>query len=107
VASSNDGAAMGEDMVELTMPEGFTLDQNYPNPFNPLTTISFSLETGTDVRLEVFNILGQSVEVLHDGFLASGRHTFDWNGSNYASGLYFYNVKTETISETRKMILLK
>ncbi len=91
-----------------TLPTGFTLNQNYPNPFNPTTTISFDLPRATDVRLTVYNTLGQEVTRLHNGRLPAGHHAIDWHtDGSHASGMYFYRLSTENATETRKMLLLK
>lgn len=100
-----------EDRRDL-LPQAFTLEQNYPNPFNPTTTIAFSLPTTTDVKLEIFNSLGQQVRVLHHGDLPAGTHHVEWdaadrNGNKVASGVYFYRLSTDLQTDSRKMILLK
>ncbi|MDX9857101.1 MAG: S8 family serine peptidase [candidate division Zixibacteria bacterium] len=94
------------------LPQAFVLEQNYPNPFNPVTTIAFSLPAASDVRLEVFNTLGQRVSVLHNGALPAGSHTIEWDstddaGRTVASGVYFYRLSSDTHADSRKMILLK
>jgi len=86
--------------------------QNYPNPFNPTTNIAFELEYTAEVRLEVYNVLGQAVKTLHTGQLSSGRHQFEWDATdeNYAqvsSGVYFYKLSTEFQSQTKKMLLIR
>jgi hypothetical protein len=90
-----------------TLPEEFELSQNYPNPFNPTTEIVFSLPTETHVRLEVFNVLGQSVDVLVDRSYSPGTHMVTWNAGGQSSGVYFYRITTDEQSMTRKMLLLK
>lgn len=94
------------------LPGQFALHQNYPNPFNPATTISFDLSRRSNITLSVYNILGQKVATLLNGFLDAGRHETLWNGctdrgETVGSGLYFYVLKTETAVMTRKMMLLK
>lgn len=89
------------------LPSGFTLYQNFPNPFNPVTSIEFYLDRQQDVKLTVFNLLGQRVTTLADGKLGAGMHRFEWGASEYASGLYFYRLETETSSKIKKMVLLK
>lgn len=95
-----------------TVPDGFTLYQNYPNPFNPATQIEFSLNTASDVRLTVYDLLGREVTSLIDTPLEAGRHSATWNGRDQhgqvvSSGVYFYRLKTESSEQTRKMILMK
>ncbi len=83
------------------------VNQNYPNPCNPRTAISFSLPEAADVMLEVFNIMGQRVTKLVGRRLNAGTHSFEWDGSQAASGVYFYRLTAGNITETRKMVLLK
>ncbi len=80
---------------------------NFPNPFNPVTTIMFNLESSGEIRLEVYNVLGQKVANLIDGFREAGNHTVLWDASAYASGVYFYRLRTQTATITRSMVLLK
>jgi PKD repeat protein len=89
------------------IPEGSTLSQNYPNPFNPRTTISFNLLTESHVTLEVFNVAGKRVATLVDGHKDAGLHSVDFDASSMSSGIYFYRITTGSISEFKKMILLK
>ncbi len=89
------------------LPESFGLMQNYPNPFNPSTQISFSLPNAENVNLSVYNVLGQKVITLVDGQMEAGVHVVQFDGSNLASGMYFYRIDTEGFSETKKMIMLK
>ena len=97
---------------DALVPTEFGLNQNYPNPFNPTTTISFNLGEAGDTRLEVFNILGQSVALLVDEWLAAGTHVVEWNaegsrGRSLGSGIYFYRLTAQGLTEDKKMILLK
>ena len=85
----------------------FSLDQNYPNPFNPKTVISFSLPKESNVSLAVYDILGNKVEDLINGKMEQGQHEIAWNASRFSSGIYFYTLKSDDITMTRKMILAK
>jgi hypothetical protein len=99
------------------VPEEFALQQNYPNPFNPTTTIRFSLPVNSDVKLVVYNMLGQEVATLLNEQISAGTHSIVWNSSNtngvkLSSGIYFYELKANGINggsfqEIRKMVLLK
>ncbi|MCK4627109.1 MAG: T9SS type A sorting domain-containing protein [Phycisphaerae bacterium] len=80
---------------------------NYPNPFNPATEISFTLPRAAEVRLEVFNVMGQKVTTLIDKQMNAGEHTCVWDGSDVASGVYFYRLETPDFVDTRKMVLMK
>ncbi len=92
---------------EKGLPSSFTLEQNYPNPFNPATVIKFALPEASQVRLEIFNILGQSVEVLVDERLSAGIHQVTYEAVNNPSGVYFYRLSHNEGIETKKMTLLK
>ncbi len=94
------------------LPLKFELFQNYPNPFNPTTTISFDLPQKSDVMVQIYNILGQTVEKFYLPNNQAGRVSIDWeaydsNGSPLPSGVYFYRVSAGELIETRKMTLLK
>jgi hypothetical protein len=88
-------------------PHDFMLNQNYPNPFNPSTTISFSIPVEGNVSLKIFNVIGQQVDELVNDNLSAGNYSFIWNAKDQASGIYFYNLTTDSFSETKKMILLR
>ena len=85
---------------------------NYPNPFNPETTINFSLKEDAYIKLTIYNINGQRVRKLEEKNLSAGIHNYVWdgkneNGRNSASGVYFYNLHTESFSVNGKMVLMK
>ena len=85
----------------------FELYQNYPNPFNPTTTIKFTVPYREDVRMVVYNTIGQKVAVLVDGALESGAHKVEFNGGNLSSVIYFYELSSGNFRSVNKMILLK
>lgn len=89
------------------MPEAFTLKQNYPNPFNPETIIGYNLTEPDNVRLEVFNLMGQKIATLVDGYQSSGNYSVTFNAENIASGIYLYRLCTNRFTESRKMVLVK
>jgi serine protease len=94
------------------IPEQYQLDQNYPNPFNLSTTISFSLSTPSEVDLTIYNIMGQKIKTIAQGWYEAGSHTVTWDGKNetgsvVASGIYFYKLNAGNIVITKKMSLLK
>jgi len=89
------------------LPTEFSLAQNYPNPFNPETEIAFALPEVSSVRLTVYNILGQVVEVLVDSEMQAGYHLVTWNGKNVASGIYFYRITAGEFTGTKRMFLLR
>ncbi len=90
-----------------SIPEQFLLDQNYPNPFNARTTIGYNLEEPSNVRIEIYNLLGQKISTLVDEYQSAGAHQVTWNAENQASGVYLYNMQTGQLSETKRMLLLK
>ena len=85
----------------------YNLSNNYPNPFNPVTTIEYTLPRSGEVSLIIYNILGKEVARLVDGEMTAGNHTANWDASNFASGIYFYRLKSGNFVQTRKMVLLK
>ena len=95
-----------EDNDQLSI-VNYQLEQNYPNPFNPGTTIKFSLNNTTNVKLAVFNTKGEKVASLINGSLAHGAHSVNFNGANLNSGVYYYTLETPVKSITKKMILIK
>jgi hypothetical protein len=112
-------AITSNDKFNFTTPEGvvsvddesvpirFQVFQNYPNPFNPSTIIRFALPKQTQVKLEIYNVLGERVIELVNTELIAGTHEVIFNGSNLASGIYFYQLQAGQFLETKKMILLK
>jgi len=99
-----------EESVKV-QPEAFLLMQNYPNPFNPSTTISYTLRNAADVKLTVYNSLGQKVKILVDKRVAAGSHSVRWDGMNSSgeqivSGIYYYKLETGKYFKTRKMLLV-
>ncbi|MBD3226400.1 MAG: family 10 glycosylhydrolase [Caldithrix sp.] len=94
-----------EDNLQIT--RDFRLYQNYPNPFNPKTTIGFQVPQRSHIRLRVYNALGQVIQTLIDKSMSAGHHEIKFNGSNLASGVYFYEIKSQGIQLRRRMIFLK
>jgi hypothetical protein len=89
-------------------PTTFNLEQNYPNPFNPNTVIEFSIsEDAGNVRLSIYNMLGEKVSELVNTSLKAGNHKHEWNAEKLASGIYFYELRTDKYLSIKKMILLK
>lgn len=89
------------------LPQQYSLSQNYPNPFNPSTTIRFSLPKNEFVQLKVFNLLGQEIATLVDSELNSGEYSVVFHAKDLASGIYFYQIKTNSFYKILKMELLK
>lgn len=88
-------------------PKGFVLEQNYPNPFNPTTNISFSIPQSGDVKLEVFNMMGQKLMTLVDGVKSAGSYSVTFDATNFASGIYLYRLTAGNEVRVNRMTLLK
>ncbi|MBK7868937.1 MAG: T9SS type A sorting domain-containing protein [Ignavibacteriales bacterium] len=89
------------------IPVKFELSQNYPNPFNPSTKISFSVAEPGNVKLSVYNVLGQQVAELVNGYMSAGSFVADFDASSLSSGMYIYTLESGAVKITRKMSLLK
>lgn len=85
----------------------FRLDQNYPDPFNPTTAISYELSANSYVTLRIYDVLGRELATLVDGRQSAGAHSVVFNGSRYASGVYFYRLTAPGVSIVKKMLLEK
>ncbi len=101
-----------ENQEPAMLPVDYALWQNYPNPFNPHTTVRYSLREAGPVRLSVFNVLGQEVTSLVDGYREAGHHEATWDGTDasgatVSSGLYFSRLQAGDVVRTRKMVLLR
>jgi len=110
-AASDDLAVSLEDHSGQ-IPEKAQLAQNYPNPFNPETEIRYQLSKRENVKLTIYNQLGQRVRTLVNGGQAPGNYVQKWDGKDFlgrevASGLYIYRFETEASTQTRKMLLLR
>ncbi|MEJ2542671.1 MAG: T9SS type A sorting domain-containing protein [Calditrichaceae bacterium] len=92
---------------ETNLPKKFKLEQNYPNPFNPSTRINYQLPEKKHVSLKIYDIQGNLVASLVDKDMDAGYHTIEWNASGYASGVYFYRIKTGSYVATKRLLLLK
>lgn len=89
------------------IPDGYSLGQNYPNPFNPETKIQFSIQKKEFVTLSIYNIEGKEITKLVNTMLEPGTYEYQFNASNYSSGIYFYKIETENFSDTKRMMLVK
>lgn len=98
---------IGINQISSTVPEKFSLYNNYPNPFNPVTVIKFDIVKSQNVKLRVFNMLGEEITVLVDQNLTPGSYSVDFNAGSYSSGMYFYRLETQGFSDTKRMVLVK
>jgi hypothetical protein len=87
--------------------ENFELKQNYPNPFNLETTIEYQIPAIENVELVIYNMLGQKITTLISEVQSAGPHRVKWDASGYASGIYFYRIKTGDFRDVKKMILIR
>ena len=85
------------------VPEEFVMEQNFPNPFNPETNIEFGLPENSQVRLSVYNMLGQVVGDLVDEALDAGYYSIFWDANDVSAGVYFYRIETDKYTETRRI----
>lgn len=92
---------------ETSLPEEIYLNQNYPNPFNPSTNISYTLPFESRVSLKIYGVLGNEVVALISEYQNAGQHEISYNASHLAGGVYFYTLRTENFTQTKKMLLLK
>ncbi|MFQ5870071.1 MAG: T9SS type A sorting domain-containing protein, partial [Candidatus Zixiibacteriota bacterium] len=92
---------------EVDLPTEFSLSSNYPNPFNAKTVIEYQLPQASDVKLEVYNLLGEKVATLVDGEQNAGYRSAAWDASAASSGVYFYKLTAGDFTDTERMILVK
>lgn len=88
-------------------PVTYFLSQNYPNPFNPSTTISYQLPAAGKVTLKVFDILGKEITTLVNEEKTAGSYKVNFNGGRLGSGVYFYQLRSGSFIQTKKLVLLK
>jgi hypothetical protein len=89
------------------IPKKYILYQNYPNPFNPVTHIRYGLPKASDVKIDLYNILGQKVVTILEDHKPAGYHTVDFDGSSVATGVYIYRIEADKFQDVRKMVLIK
>ena len=101
-----------QNVVAAQVPEGFVLDQNFPNPFNPSTSIQYGLDKDTQVKLTIYNMLGQEVRTLVDGFQSAGFKSVSWDGRDalgqpVSAGVYLYKLQAGNQVLSKKMAFTK
>ena len=98
---------VGVELIGNTIPESYNLEQNYPNPFNPTTTIRFSVPERSHIELVIYDALGDHVETLVNGEQEAGVYEVEFNARGLASGVYFYHIKSNSYTSTKKLVLMK
>lgn len=95
-----------EELLGISVAE-YKLSQNYPNPFNPETKINYEVPQISNVKIEVFDVLGRVIKILIDEEKTAGRYEINFDASSLASGIYYYRIKANEFVQTKKMILMK
>lgn len=85
----------------------YKLEQNFPNPFNPTTTITYTIPKSGHMRLAVFNLLGQEVALIFEGYQHAGLHEVEFRNADLPSGIYFYRIQAQDFVETKKLTILR
>ena len=93
--------------ISETIPNEFRIKSVYPNPFNPTTSISFILSTDEKIKLSVFDVRGNEVDIVFSDNLNAGEHTFTWDAREFASGVYYIQLMSASNSSTMKALLMK
>jgi hypothetical protein len=93
--------------IDLGNPTEYSLEQNYPNPFNPNTIISFTIPEAGNVKIKLFNLLGEEIQTLFDEIKDAGTHTVNFSAQNLNSGVYLYKIESGNFTQVRKMTLIK
>jgi len=96
-----------EDPFNLMIPKTFELLQNYPNPFNPVTRIRYGIPKAGDVKIDIYNVIGQLITTLLDEKETAGYHQVEFDAQNLPSGIYLYLFKSGSYQEAKKMLLIK
>jgi photosystem II stability/assembly factor-like uncharacterized protein len=112
IKTTNAGPPISIENNNEKLPQSFSLSQNYPNPFNPVTKIKYDIPPSKGARgmmtqLIIYDILGREIETLVNETHKPGSYDVTWDGSRYASGVYFYRLITDEFTETKKMVLIK
>lgn len=100
----NASVTTGVRQNEQVTPGAFQLSQNYPNPFNPSTTIQYTLQEPGNVVLKIFNLIGEEVDILVEGFQSTGNYQVKWQPQAHASGIYLYQLQVGEFIQAKKLI---
>lgn len=101
-------SAFAKEQIDLKgNPDKYILNQNYPNPFNPSTILSYDLKTNAMVRLTIYNLVGQVVQVLVDEYQNTGYYEYSFDASQLPAGIYLYKLQVGDYSSVKRMTLVK
>jgi hypothetical protein len=105
----NNGSYKYSNVIEADYiaPTVYSLNQNYPNPFNPNTVITYALPVASNVKISVYNAIGETVQILENGFKSAGNYSVLFNAAGIPSGVYFYRIEAGNFLQVRKMMYLK
>ena len=93
--------------VDYSIINGFKISQAYPNPFNPNTTMTLIMPVAGDMKVEIYNLLGQFITTLTSGYKDAGTYNLTWDATDAASGMYFVKAETQGYIQIQKLLLLK
>ena len=103
-----EGDDLSNDDIEFGIPKEFKLNDPYPNPFNPTISISYEVSAISNISFIIYNINGQIIEEFSKEVYSFGKHSFDWDASNYSSGIYFIKMVADGFpSRVKKITLIK
>jgi len=103
---------LGVETISSNIPKDFSLSDAYPNPFNPETKINFNLAKSANIKMIVYNLLGQKIKTLVSQEMNAGTYSVTWDGKDdfnkqVASGVYLFSFQAESFRTTKKVVLLK
>jgi photosystem II stability/assembly factor-like uncharacterized protein len=107
ILKTTNGGATYINNINSNIPDNYCLKQNYPNPFNPNTNIKYQIANNKFVTLKVFDLLGREVAILVNEFQKTGTYEVSFNGSEFASGIYFYKIQAGNFTQVKRMVLIK
>ncbi len=99
-------AIIGISQSSNNLPDAYVLYQNYPNPFNPVTNIKYDIPVSANVTIKIYDLLGREIYSVNE-FKKAGRHEVEFDGADFASGMYFYSIESNGFKDTKKMVLVK
>ncbi len=97
----------GSNEIDIVKPAVFSLGSAYPNPFNPTTNISLDIADAGIVNVAVYNLMGQAISTLSEGYKDAGSYTLTWDASSHVSGMYLVRAETASSVSTQKLLLIK